>query len=95
MLSLFKSAKDISKTRPFKLSAEISIQEEMMRGGGNFTLTSSLVARSDGRHSDIKDSRYMYIVPFLSCEGVDAIYLISNAQKQGLSLTSSSSDPSF
>ena len=96
MLSLFKSAKDTSNTRPLKLSAAISTDEHSINKEVILTLTGSLVAGGDSGNAVVEDSGHMDVVPFFSCEGVGTIfnneYCLTDEQRK---LTSSSFGPSF
>lgn len=96
MLSLFKSAKDTSNTRPLKLSAAISVIESALDGEVILTLTGSLIAGGDGGHAVVKYSRHMDVVPFLLGKWVDAIFNIEYRSSEWMRrLTPSSFDPSF
>ena len=50
------------------------LKHTALEGVGSNLLTSSPVARSESRCTDVKDGRYMNIVPFLLGEGVSAKY---------------------
>ena len=77
----FKSAKDISKTRPFRLSAAISIHSnsqqpdtpkiaQSAKAKNSLTLTGRLVGGGESWHLRVKDSWNVNVVPLLSHEWV-------------------------
>jgi hypothetical protein len=96
LLLFYKSAKDTSKTLPFRLSAAFSNRGIRLSQRCILTLPGSLVAGGDGGYSHIEYGGHVHVVPFLLLEGVGTkrVMLMEIVMEWWNMPTSSSSVPS-